>query len=560
MMKNLTKINAIILILAIFIGIIPMGVMADTEGYYSYDIIDSTAIITGYTGDEVSIIIPSELGGYPVTGIGFEAFAYCESLERIAIPDSVINIDDWAFLFCTSLESIIIPDSVTSIDRGAFTYCESLESITIPNSVKSIGAWAFSYCTILKSITIPDSVTSIADNVFACCENLESIIMLDSVKSIGDYAFAWCTSLESINIPDSVTSISDGVFSNCTILESITIPNGVKSIGDYAFSYCESLKNITIPNSVVSIGDGVFSYCTNLESINIPNSVASIGDYAFSYCESLESVTIPNSITSIGDGVFRSCLSLKSIIIPDSVTSISFMAFYYRSNDLVIHCYENSYAHNYAIENYINVAFLPVETQTDENTGITIISAEGIVDEDAVLVVEEVIRGGNFELASELFKDNDFTLFDITLMKDNEAVQPNGKVTVSIPVPEGYDSRKCKVYRIENGEKVDAKAVLRDECLVFKTEHFSLYAVVTEKKITPEILYGDVNGDGGINIQDAIAIFRHLADKDIIPDYSEQFIRADVNNDEEITIQDAIIIFKYLADKITFEQLQAMHS
>ena len=70
------------------------------------------------------------------------------------------------------------------------------------------------------------------------------------------------------------------------------------------------------------------------------------------------------------------------------------------------------------------------------------------------------------------------------------------------------------------------------------------------------ITNGGNNAD--ISIQDAIAIFRHLADKVLLIDEDDAFA-ADIDGKNGITIQDAIYIFRYLADKLTMEELQAIH-
>ena len=60
---------------------------------------------------------------------------------------------------------------------------------------------------------------------------------------------------------NSVTSISESAFSNCSSLTSITIPNSVTSIGKSAFSNCSSLTSVILGNNVTSIGDNAFSSC-----------------------------------------------------------------------------------------------------------------------------------------------------------------------------------------------------------------------------------------------------------------------------------------------------------
>ena len=99
--------------------------------------------------------------------------------------------------------------------------------------------------------------------------------------------------------------------------------------------------------------NGILTGCNpDIVKADIPDGVTAIGKCAFAGCVSLKTVTIPNSVTSIENSVFYRCESLKSITIPNSVTSINIEAFYGCAN-VVIHCYKNSYAEEYAKEHYI---------------------------------------------------------------------------------------------------------------------------------------------------------------------------------------------------------------
>jgi len=109
------------------------------------------------------IVIPSEIDGLPVIGIG-----------------------DSAFSECTILRSIEIPISVTTIGRLAFADCDRLESIKIPSSVTTIGQQAFFKCNILSSIEIPSSVSIIGSQAFACCSYLEDIKILSGAEISSD--------------------------------------------------------------------------------------------------------------------------------------------------------------------------------------------------------------------------------------------------------------------------------------------------------------------------------------------------------------------------------------
>ena len=363
-----------------------------SEGW-SYSVYANKATITGYTGDETAVKIPSEIDGYSVTRIGDRAFLGCSSLTSITIPDSVTFISDCAFSDCSSLTSITIPNSVTSIGGYAFENCSSLTSITISNSVTSIGVYAFENCSSLTSIIIPNSVTSIGVAAFSGCSSLTSITIPNSVTSIDSSAFYYCSKLTSITIPNSVTRIGDWAFYGCSSLTSITIPDSVTSIGESAFEYCSSLTSITIPNSVTSIDVGAFAGCNNLTIKCYSGSAAEsyakakgikyvlldsiAGDWEYSVTANKATITrytgdetaveipselggysvigvsgnrhiyddseffygafpsttkeviIPDSVTSIGKCAFEDCTSLTSITIPDSVTSIGEDAFYH---------------------------------------------------------------------------------------------------------------------------------------------------------------------------------------------------------------------------------------
>ena len=355
MKKFLSAFLALAMVFAILpTGLFSINAKAATSGYYTYYVSGGKATITdvdaSISGD---ITIPSTLGGYPVTAIGYEAFYHCTSLTIITIPDSIESIGESAFWYCTSLTSVTIPDSVTSIGNSAFRDCDSLTSVTIPDSVTSIGKYAFSDCTKLTSVTIPDSVTSIESYAFCWCDSLTSITIPKSVNHIGSEAFRYCKSLANITISDSVETIGAYAFHNTAYYNSsnwvnkvlyignhlidasnalsgdYTVKNGTKTIGNSAFEYCTSLTSITIPDSVTSIGSSAFYNCTKLTSVTIGNSVTSIGGSAFSWCTSLTGVTIPDSVTSIGGSAFYECTSLTSVTIPDSVTSIGGYAFDY---------------------------------------------------------------------------------------------------------------------------------------------------------------------------------------------------------------------------------------
>ena len=483
-----------------------------------------------------SITIPNS-----VTSIESQAFFDCKSLTSITIPNSVTSIESQTFEGCKNLTNITIPNSVTSIEDFAFEGCTSLTSITIPNNVTSIEYQVFRYCKSLTSITIPGSVTSIKSQAFEKCESLTSITIPNSVTSIEDSAFEGCTSLTSITIPNSVTSIEDSAFRDCTSLTNITIPNSVTSIGEAAFYDCTSLTNITIPNSVTSIGDEAFWDCTSLTNITIPNSVTSIGDEAFRDCTSLTNITIPNSVTSIGGYAFNSCKNLKDITIPGNVTSIGNNAFS-NCNSLVANVYKNSAGLTYCKNNKIDYRivgsydkkhYIQIENGTCTN-----------IDESTELKVNQLKEGNDYDVVSKSF-DN-FELYDLSFYKDDQKVTIDGTAIVRIPVKEGMDGSKCKVYYNDNGTFTDMGAVYKDGYMEFETNHFSQYVVAEIESST--FTLGDVNEDDKVDFLDAIVVLRH--DAEIIQLTDNQMKAAEVNKDSKVDFLDAIMILRYDAEII----------
>ena len=70
-------------------------------------------------------------------------------------------------------------------------------------------------------------------------------------------------------------------------------------------------------------------------------------------------------------------------------------------------------------------------------------------------------------------------IFDISMEKNGETVQPNDEVLVSIPVPEHMNKHACRVFHFDdNGNVTDMDAYYEDGRMVFSTGHFSYYAVV----------------------------------------------------------------------------------
>jgi len=159
------------------------------QGCKNTTIPNSVTSIGNYAFNEcsglISVTIPNS-----VTSIGTGAFRLCPGLTSVTIGNSVTSIGNYAFME-SGLTSISIPNSVTSIGESAFYGCSGLTSVTIPNSVTSIGESAFYGCSGLTSVTIPNSVTSIGRDAFRWCNGLTSVkVGMETPLSISSSTFS----------------------------------------------------------------------------------------------------------------------------------------------------------------------------------------------------------------------------------------------------------------------------------------------------------------------------------------------------------------------------------
>ena len=80
--------------------------------------------------------VTNEFAGKAVTRIGDFAFAGCNGLRKVIVPEGVTEIGISAFLGCAGLQCVVLPTTVTNIDRFAFATTESLR---VPDIVCATG-------------------------------------------------------------------------------------------------------------------------------------------------------------------------------------------------------------------------------------------------------------------------------------------------------------------------------------------------------------------------------------------------------------------------------------
>ena len=108
---------------------------------------------------------------------------------------------------------------------------------------------------------------------------------------------------------------------------------------------------------------------------------------------------------------------------------------------------------------------------SDKDTGIAAFANEGVIANGAELY------------AAPITAENTETRFayDIKFTKDGKEVQPDGSVTIKLPVPEALKGKTVNVYRVEsNGKYIKMNSKVEGDLVTFTTDHFSKYLVTSE--------------------------------------------------------------------------------
>ena len=147
-----------------------------------------------------------DFGDARLENIDNYSFRYCESLETLAIPETVTNIGRYAFYKDKNLKELNIPASVQSIGRFAFYGAESLNLYFLGESLplNLQEDWDFGvagyYVNVVEILTSSDwqyaklrsgNIAIIAYTGNNTTVNLTALDFGGSITQIGGYAFAY---------------------------------------------------------------------------------------------------------------------------------------------------------------------------------------------------------------------------------------------------------------------------------------------------------------------------------------------------------------------------------
>lgn len=233
------------------------GTGADKKGTLNFER-PARDIQTGQCGSSVNYVLYNKTGLLVLSGTGAtkdyvtavssSVFAGNEQVKYVIIEEGITTIGDFLFESCKNLEYILLPESLTTIGMGAFMECSSLREMKISDKITSIGEAHSSISKMLRVNISP----------YAGCTQMMSF---DVDKSNPNYSIGENGELynkdktkligypsgnvsKSFVVPETVIEFSMFAISSNEFLEELYIPKSVKKTSAYSICFCENLKNI----------------------------------------------------------------------------------------------------------------------------------------------------------------------------------------------------------------------------------------------------------------------------------------------------------------------------
>ncbi|MBQ3406492.1 MAG: leucine-rich repeat protein, partial [Lachnospiraceae bacterium] len=345
------------------------AIVVETEnGQLTFEKHDEEVWLTNYSGTDVSLEIPSEVEGLPVTRIDNNAISGYE-LRDLVIPEGIKSIGCRAISYVSSMTELTLPSTLEDIGRAPIGSADKLERIELRGessavSVKDGVLFSADGKTLIKYpkkrgvwYSVPQGTEKIDFEAFYEVD-LYEIEFPETLRNIDNYAFEGCLMLDSLVLPDSLTRIGAGAFSEgftffndeeADIIEKVKIGANVKSIGQEAFSgYPIESFEVSEDNTVYSAVNGMITSKAGDVLVLCP---AEIGG----------SVIVPDAVVGLTAGVFNKLPFDTAFYFPDSLVRMNMDDFPEKEGDstdsgyeITIYCSEGSAAETFAAKNKLN--------------------------------------------------------------------------------------------------------------------------------------------------------------------------------------------------------------
>lgn len=222
-----------------------------------------------------SVTIPAS-----VKRIGLDAFWGCDNITHMNYTGDIASWCDIRFehLFANPtvythnliinnqiVTDLVIPNGVDTIFSYAFAQCDSLKSITIPESVTAIAIEAFVWSNAITSINY--------NAINAKWIKMARYYPYNYFRDMVDSPWGWYInrdSITSIVFGDKVKWIPQEICCDFTQITSVTIPASVTHIGNRAFDFCSQLRTIICKPTTPPVTETVFFELLDSTTLYVP--------------------------------------------------------------------------------------------------------------------------------------------------------------------------------------------------------------------------------------------------------------------------------------------------
>ena len=167
-----------------------------------------------------------------------------------------------------------------------------------------------------------------------------------------------------------------------------------------------------------------------------------------------------------------------------SENSFKVTTYLYNSNDNQWSTLDEFTINKSVETNNQEITLVPEETAND----IRVVAPVGTVEKNSTLSAVEVNEGDLYQgikntLNTILGSDKDFKVFDLSLIKNGNIINPLGKVQLSLALPEGYDASKLLIYQVQDSQNNDITLnsityTIKDGRIIIETTSLGQFVLV----------------------------------------------------------------------------------
>ncbi len=237
----------------------------------------SAYAVIGYNGNATTLAIPDTYNGKPVVSICNEALKGNRTVADLTVGNNVVSIGDSTF-YRTAIKTLTLGNRLKTIGACAFAECDSLLQVELPDSVTTLGHDAFVGCDNLRSFGVSVSFKEHDGNFLSRCYNLNDLhlngtnhdgyickdnVLIHNFYNGTSYYIA-CSPAKTGNyiMPtfegfDRVNVLGE-CFAGCTGLTGITFPTDASCwIGPRAFDGATNLRyiDLSLANKIRAEGE-----------------------------------------------------------------------------------------------------------------------------------------------------------------------------------------------------------------------------------------------------------------------------------------------------------------